>query len=97
MRDLPDGTVELKCRPEDEASMYAMGVANGLFARLGEVTVPVLVVCGEHQPAIPPCLGAHIVERLPNGRSKCGTRAWAFRSLEDPGRAVESMLAFTNA
>ena len=50
MRDRPDGTVELKCRPEDEAQMYMMGASLGLYPRLDEVTCPVLVACGgEHR------------------------------------------------
>ena len=40
LRDRPDGTVELKCRPEDEAQMYMMGASLGLFPELGQVDVP---------------------------------------------------------
>ncbi|MDQ3756617.1 MAG: alpha/beta hydrolase [Actinomycetota bacterium] len=44
--DLPDGTVRLKCRREDEARTYEHGVAHDAFARLGEVRCPVAVECG---------------------------------------------------
>src|SRR5204862_183546 len=65
LRDRPDGQVELKCRPEDEAATYAMGTANGVYPRLRDVRCPTVVVCGEHTDAIPPPLGEMIVERLP--------------------------------
>jgi pimeloyl-ACP methyl ester carboxylesterase len=74
-----------------------MGAANGLFARLRDVFCPVLVVCGGTSQSIPPSLGARIVERLPNGRLEVWDANGHFGPLEDPGCAVESMLAFTNA
>ena len=55
MRDLPDGTVELKCRPEHEATIYTMGVrSTGCHEHLGQVTVPVRIVCGETSTSITP-------------------------------------------
>src|SRR5262249_57635302 len=52
LRDRSDGQVELKCRPEDEAAVYAMGVANGVYQRLAQVMCPPLVVC--RWPTYPP-------------------------------------------
>lgn len=94
MRDLPDGTVELKCRPEDEATIYTMGVVNGLWDRLDELSVPVLVVAGETSTAIPPSLAARIVERIPDGRIELWAGHGHFGPMEDPDRAVDSILDF---
>jgi pimeloyl-ACP methyl ester carboxylesterase len=94
MRDLPDGTVELKCRPEHEASIYTMGVVNGLWDRLGELTIPVLVVAGETSGSIPPSLAARIVDRIPHGRLELWPGHGHFGPMEDPDRAVESILDF---
>jgi pimeloyl-ACP methyl ester carboxylesterase len=94
LRDRPDGQVELKCGPEDEAEIYAMGVANGVYPRLGEVSCPVLVVCGEHTDAIPPKLGEMIVERLPHGRLEVMRDVGHFGPMQDPDATVDSMLRF---
>jgi pimeloyl-ACP methyl ester carboxylesterase len=94
LRDRPDGQVELKCRPEDEATIYAMGVANGVYPRLGEVQSPVLVVCGERTDAIPPRLGEMIVDRLPHGRLEVMPGVGHFGPMQDPDATVDSMLRF---
>jgi pimeloyl-ACP methyl ester carboxylesterase len=94
LRDRSDGQVELKCRPEDEAEMYAMGVANGVYPRLRDVRCPVVVVCGEHTDAIPPALGEIIVERLPYGRLEVMPGVGHFGPMQDPDSTVESMLRF---
>jgi pimeloyl-ACP methyl ester carboxylesterase len=97
LRDRPDGQVELKCRPEDEAATYAMGTANGVYPRLREVHCPTLVVCGEHTDAIPPPLGEMIVERLPAGRLEVMPGVGHFGPMQDPDATVESMLRFAAA
>jgi pimeloyl-ACP methyl ester carboxylesterase len=94
LRDHPDGQVELKCAPEDEATMYAMGVANGVYQRLGDVRCPTLVVSGERTDAITPQLGEMIVERLPRGRLEVMPRVGHFGPMQDPDATVESMLRF---
>ena len=94
LRDRNNGQVELKCTPDDEALMYAMGVANGVYGRLRQVRCPVLVVCGEHTDAIPPTLGEMIVERLPHGRLEVMPDVGHFGPMQDPDATVDSMLRF---
>ncbi len=96
LRDRADGEVELKCRPEDEASIYAMGVANGVYQRLHEVRCPTLVVCGEHTDAIPAKLGEMVVERLPAGRLEVMPGVGHFGPMQDPDTTVTSMLRFAS-
>jgi pimeloyl-ACP methyl ester carboxylesterase len=94
MRDLPDGTVTLKCTPEHEASIYTMGVVNGLWDRLPELRTPVLVVTGATSTAIPPTLAEQIVERLPDGHLEVWSGRGHFGPLEDPDAARRSILDF---
>jgi pimeloyl-ACP methyl ester carboxylesterase len=94
LRERTDGQVELKCRPEDEATMYAMGVANGVYPRLGDVRCPTLVVCGEHTDAIPPPLGEMVAERLPRGRLEVMPGVGHFGPMQDPDATADSMLRF---
>ena len=94
MRDLPDGTVTLKCVPEDEATIYTMGVVNGLWDRLAELRTPVLVADGETSTAIPPSLAGQIVDRLHDGRLELWAGRGHFGPMEDPDRAVTSILDF---
>jgi pimeloyl-ACP methyl ester carboxylesterase len=94
LADQPDGTVALKCRPEDEATMYTMGAGLGLFGRLGDVSCPVLVGCGEHTGAISPEFAGRIAERLPRATLEVWEHRGHFGPLEDPDHAAESMLHF---
>ena len=95
MRDLPDGTVELKCRPEDEATMYMMGASLGLlpgprpgrrarcWSRAARTTT-----------SITPEFAAAIVDRLPHATLEVWGDRGHFGPLEDPEQAVASMLRF---
>ncbi len=94
MRDRADGTVELKCRPEDEATMYMMGANLGLFSELDRVRVPVLVACGETTISITPDFAATIAERLADATLEVWSGRGHFGPLEDPAQAARSMLRF---
>lgn len=94
LRERPDGPLELKCRPEDEATMYTMGASLGLFPRLGDVTCPVLVACGETSQSITPERAEQIVARLPHGMLEVWEDRGHFGPFEDPDHAAESMLQF---
>lgn len=94
-RDRPDGTVELKCEPEHEARVYAMGAANGIYPLLARVQVPVLVACGETTEAIVPELAQMIVDRVPDATLEVWPERGHFGPQQDPDRAVASMLAFS--
>lgn len=93
LRDRGDGVLELKCRPEVEARVYAMGPNSRAFGRLSEITAEVVVVCGEASRDISPELGAQIVERLPHGRLEILEGAGHFGPQQDPARCVASILA----
>lgn len=94
LRELADGSWELKCAPETEADTYAHGVAHGLWSRLDRVTARVHVVCGATTDAIVPRFGARIAERLPHGTFEVMDQVGHFGPLEAPVAAVASMLVF---
>jgi pimeloyl-ACP methyl ester carboxylesterase len=94
MRTRSDGTVELKCRPDDEATIYMMGASLGLFPELGRIGCPVLVACGETTDAITPAYAEAIASQLPNAALEVWSDRGHFGPLEDPDRAVASMLGF---
>jgi pimeloyl-ACP methyl ester carboxylesterase len=94
LAEQPDGTYRLKCRPEDEATMYMMGASLGLYPRLGEVACPVVVGCGETTDSITPEMAEKIAERLPHATLEVWEKRGHFGPLEDPDHAAESMLRF---
>ena len=96
-RDRADGTSSSSAAPEDEAATYAMGVANGVYQRLGEIGCPVLVACGEHTDAIVPALAEMIVDRLPQGRLEIVPGLGHFGPLQDPDAVAASILAFARS
>lgn len=91
-RDLPEGGVALKCDPEHEATVYAMGAANGIYPRLAEVSCPVLVACGAQTDAIVPRLAQMIADRIPISTLEVWDGCGHFGPQQDPSRAVASML-----
>jgi pimeloyl-ACP methyl ester carboxylesterase len=93
-RDRGDGMLELKCRPEIEARVYAMAPNNGLFARLGAIEADVAVVCGELSRSIDPALAARIAERLPHGSTEVMAGLGHFGPQEDPDACAASILDF---
>ncbi|HEX2737730.1 MAG TPA: alpha/beta hydrolase [Acidimicrobiia bacterium] len=95
LRRQADGSFELKCRPEDEAEIYAMGIAHGGYRRLAEVKCPVVVACGEHTDAITPALAEMIVARLPHGRVEVMTGLGHFGPMQDPDAIAASILRFS--
>lgn len=94
LRDRGDGMFELKCRPDVEAEVYTMAPANGAFARLGEIGVPVHVVSGEYSHSIDADLALAIAERIPRGSVEVMPGLGHFGPQEDPAACVASILDF---
>ena len=83
--DRPDGSVELACQPEQEASIFEGGARQDAFAHLGEVPCPVLVMAGTPDenppgmvaPAIARRAGRRTAARVPRAhplRAHAGSR-----------------------
>ncbi len=92
LRDRGDGVYELKCAPETEAMVYTMGPVNGAWSRLGDIRIPVTLLCGGNSTDMGPRMIALLAERLPN----CTTTIWEghghFGPQADPERTAESIL-----
>ena len=93
-RPSEQGGFELKCTPDDEAEIYAMGLSNGAFARLADVIPPTVVACGEHSDAITPAFGRVIAGALPNGTLEVFAGLGHFGPMQDPARVAASIVAF---
>ena len=52
--DLPNGTVRLRCRGENEALMYEGGLRHTAFSRLNAVKCPVVIACGAESHSFGP-------------------------------------------
>ena len=63
-----DGEVHLKCAPEHEARTYEAGGNHDTWDRLGDITVPVWVLCGLPQPMQPSDRTEELASRIPGAR-----------------------------
>lgn len=62
-----DGSVRLRCRPENEAQLYRMGAAHDAFSGLSEVECPVVVARGRVDGFGPAGFAARIASAIPHG------------------------------
>lgn len=95
--DRGDGVFELKCRPEVEAQVYAMGPNHGAWNVLPEIAARVRVVCGEESTDIGPPLATRLAERLPHGELQVMPGLGHFGPQQDPDACVASILEFASA
>lgn len=91
--DGPDGTVTLSCTREVEAAVYLGALEDDRFARLADVTCPVVVAVGGRTDAIGPDRGAALVGALPDGRLRVFEALSHFGPLEDPAAVAQAILA----
>ena len=84
--DRPDGTVELACRPEVEASVFEMAPHHEAFAHLGEVQCPVTVASGPGGDFGPAAFADEVAQALPRGRRVRYMDLGHFGPLQAPAR-----------
>jgi pimeloyl-ACP methyl ester carboxylesterase len=94
LEDAGDGTVRLKCRPDDEALVYEMATAHDGFSRLADVRCPVMLASGERTEAFTPAARAALVDRLPDARTEVLPGLDHFGPLEDPAAVASSIRRF---
>ncbi len=87
----PSGGLALRCRPEDEAEVYALGFAHRAWQLLPAIRCPVTLVCGEHTDAFGPAALEAMAARLPEAEVVVLPGLGHFGPLEDP-RAVAGVL-----
>ena len=89
-----DGTVQLKCRPDDEAETYVHSRTHDAYARLGRVGCPVTLVWGEATDS--PFGAANLralAARLAAGGVEAAAGLGHFGPLEDPSAVARSIRA----
>jgi pimeloyl-ACP methyl ester carboxylesterase len=87
---LEDGSVTLRCRPEDESETFRMGPTHDAGAHLAEVSCPVTVVKGRDEPG-PAMFADAVAGALPHGRLVQMPALGHFGPMEDPGAIAESI------
>ena len=95
--DAPDGTVTLKCRPEDEAATFE---AAGFLttADITELELPVTVAAGDrHDGFGPPMFVPAIVEALPRGELLAYAHLDHFGPFQDPDTMADDVITRTRA
>jgi len=89
-----EGGVRLKCRPEDEATVYEMATAHDAYARLPEITCPVTVACGDLTEGCTPKRAGSHAHRLPAGGSEVLAQVGHLGPLEQPEVVATSIRRF---
>jgi pimeloyl-ACP methyl ester carboxylesterase len=89
-----DGSVHLKCRPENEAQVYQMARHHQAWASLGTVGCPVVIARGSLGEGGPSAMAGPVAERLPHGRLEPHDDLGHFGPMEDPDTVAASIQAF---
>lgn len=88
-RDLPDGTVTLKCPGPIEAEVFEASF-NDSFSRLGEIQMPFTVVGSGDQQG-PAMFAPMVAEALPQGTFEPMADLTHFGPIQDPARIAQSI------
>ena len=92
--ELGDGTVALRCQPEQEALAFEQFLQDG-FSKLSRVNAEVLVAFGEADQENSPALSApEIAAAMPNGLARGFPGRLHFGPFADPDITAESILEF---
>jgi pimeloyl-ACP methyl ester carboxylesterase len=91
--DLPDGTVRLRCRRDDEARIHEVALFHGAFFELGRVCCPVTLACGDGADAyFTPATIEVIASRLVSVSIDALRGLGHFGPLEEPEEVGRSIL-----
>jgi len=91
--DLPDGTVRLKCRGENEARTYEMSFRHGAFNRLAELSLPVTFAAGSETDAIGPDFVRLLAAPVPDARVEILDGLGHFGPMQAPDTLATSIRA----
>jgi len=83
--------IRLRCRPDDEAQVYAHAFSHPAFAHLQDVACPVTLACGAETDAIGPEFLARYAQRLARPTTLALAGLGHFGPLEDPGAVARSV------
>lgn len=85
-----DGSVTLRCRPENEARMYEMARESGAWDALDSVRCPVVVARGALANDEPSHFADAVADRLPHGTLEVFDHLGHFGPLEAPDEVAEA-------
>ncbi len=95
--DLPDGTVRLSCRGEDEARMYEAAGRHQGFGRLQRIACPVTLASGGEPTHFGVGLATALTERIARPTTvEVLADLGHFGPMERPGEVAASILAAWN-
>jgi pimeloyl-ACP methyl ester carboxylesterase len=94
--DRPDGSVELACAPDHEASIFEGGARQDAFSHLGEVPCPVLVMAGTPDENPPGMLAPLVADALADGRLHVFPGLSHFGPMQDPEAVAREVVAFAD-
>lgn len=89
---LADGTVRLKCRPADEARVYAYANSHRAYTRFGDLTCPVTLAGGSESEFIGRDVLEALALRLRHGRIEVIEGVGHFGPLERPDLVADSVI-----
>lgn len=90
--DQPDGTITLKCLPDDEAEVFRVGGLHGGFDRLGELRLPVTIAQGGVVDPGPGALAPAQAAAIPGGRLVVAEGLGHFGPVQDPDLVARSVI-----
>ena len=85
--------VVLKCTPESEAEFFWAATTHGAWERLGEVTVPTLLLAGEHSTTHQEPFLSELTGRFGDGRYEIVPGTSHFVWMQRPGVVAEHVAA----
>ncbi|MFZ0171275.1 MAG: alpha/beta hydrolase [Acidimicrobiales bacterium] len=93
----PDGSVRLRCRPADEARVFANAVGHDAFAKLPTVRCPVDLACGHLTDSFGKDVQVALDERMASAGGACRLTVFDelghFGPMERPALVAASMVA----
>lgn len=92
-----EGRVRLRCRPEIEARIYAMGPRHQTWERLATIACPVLVARGSEIQPGPSSWADRIAAELPKGELAVVEGLGHLGPFEDPVRVADRLQRFLAA
>jgi pimeloyl-ACP methyl ester carboxylesterase len=92
LRDTTDG-VELACLPEFEAEVYDTAGGHGVFALIGALAIPFVVIVGDSSDTYDLAWGAELCDAMPKGRLCAVPGGSHFIPMESPEIVVAEVLA----
>lgn len=94
VRDLPDGTVTLKCSRDVEVATFLQDTQSGIWEQLGDYATPSLVLTGGRSTSRAAPLTERQVARMPNARFERHPDLSHFLPFERPRAMAERAIAF---